>query len=90
MAKNLSTFAIAGLLNVDAGSVANWIDKDLLKAHRTPGGHRRVELEDLLQFLREHNMPIPPDLETKPICILVVDDEESVAKLISRMSWFST
>ena len=84
MAQNLSTFAIAKLLNVDAGSVANWIDKELLKAHRTPGGHRRVEVGNLVRFLQEHNMPVPPDLETKPICVLVVDDEDAVARLVAR------
>jgi hypothetical protein len=64
MANNLSTFAIAEMLHVDPGSVANWIDQDLLKAHRTPGGHRRVAIEDLVQFLRKHKMPVPPELDT--------------------------
>ena len=84
MAKNLSTFAIAQMLHVDPGSVANWIDQDLLKAYRTPGGHRRVATEDLLIFLREHKMPIPPELDTVPNRILIVDDEASVTGLIAR------
>ena len=67
MAKNLSTFAIAEMLHVDPGSVANWIDQGLLKAHRTPGGHRRVASEDLVMFLREHKMPIPAELDATPI-----------------------
>ena len=57
--RNLSTFAVASLLEVDPGSVVNWVDEGMLKAHRTPGGHRRVAREDLLAFLREHKMPIP-------------------------------
>lgn len=81
---NLSTFAIAELLHVDPGSVANWIDQGLLRAHRTPGGHRRVQVEDLIKFLREHKMPIPPELDTTPVRVLVVDDEENVARLIAR------
>jgi CheY-like chemotaxis protein len=84
MAKNLSTFAIAEMLHVDPGSVANWIDQGLLKAHRTPGGHRRVVVEDLIKFLREHKMPLPTELGATPVRILVVDDEEAVAKLIAR------
>jgi CheY-like chemotaxis protein len=83
-ASNLSTFAIAEMLHVDPGSVANWIDQGLLKAHRTPGGHRRVQIDDLVHFLREHKMPIPADLDTTPVRLLVVDDEEAVAKLIAR------
>ncbi len=84
MAKNLSTFAIAEMLHVDPGSVANWIDQGLLKAHRTPGGHRRVGEDDLVHFLREHKMPIPDQLKTRPVSILVVDDEEAVAHMIRR------
>lgn len=84
MAKNLSTFGIAQMLHVDPGSVANWIDQDLLKAHRTPGGHRRVAVEDLVQFLRKHKMPIPPELEATPVRILIVDDEPAVTQLLAR------
>jgi len=84
MAKNLSTFVIAEMLDVDPGSIANWIDQGLLKAHRTPGGHRRVLVGDLLQFLRNQKMPTPPELETIPTRILVVDDEPAVTQLIAR------
>ena len=84
MAKNFSTFALAEMLQVDPGSVANWIDQDLLKAYRTPGGHRRVSTEDLLAFLKEHRMPIPPELATPPIRVLIVDDEPAVTQLVAR------
>ena len=84
MASNLSTFAIAEMLHVDPGSVANWIDQNLLKAHRTPGGHRRVAVEDLVQFLREHKMPIPAELDTIPVRILIVDDEAAITQLVAR------
>ncbi len=84
MAKNLSTFAIAEMLHVDPGSVSNWLDLGLLRAHRTPGGHRRVETEDLIQFLRDHKMPIPKELAPAPKRILVVDDEPPITELISR------
>ena len=82
--RNLSTFGIARMLRADPGSVANWIDQGLLKAHRTPGGHRRVLAEDLIQFLREHKMPIPPELGTVPTRVLVVDEEPMVTQLIAR------
>lgn len=84
MAKNLSTFAIAQMLHVDPGSVANWIDQNLLKAYRTPGGHRRVLAEDLVTFLRAHKMPIPEELHASAVRVLVVDDEPGVAQLVMR------
>jgi CheY-like chemotaxis protein len=72
------------MLHVDPGSVANWVDQGLLKAHRTPGGHRRVAAEDLMVFLREHKMPIPEALEPAPTRVLVVDDELAIAELVSE------
>lgn len=83
MAKSLSTFVIAKMLYVNPASVANWIDREMLVAHRTPGGHRRVETEDLARFLHEHKMPIPQELHATPTRILVVDDEVPLAKMIA-------
>jgi excisionase family DNA binding protein len=84
MGKTYSTFAIAEMLSVDPGSVANWIDQNLLKAHRTPGGHRRVTQDDLLIFLRKHKMPIPPEFGRQTIRVLVVDDEPAITRMISQ------
>lgn len=82
--RNLSTFTVARLLEVDPGSVANWVDEGMLKAHRTPGGHRRVATEDLVAFLREHKMPIPEQLRDSPVRVVVVDDEPDMASMIAR------
>ncbi len=84
VARILSTFAIAKMLRVDPGSVVNWIEQNKLKAHRTPGGHRRIEIEDLLQFLHDQKMPIPKELQSAPARILVVDDEPAVTQLIVK------
>ncbi len=82
--KNLSTFDVAEMLQVDPGSVANWVDGGLLKAHRTPGGHRRVAIEDLVEFLRAHDMPVPPELQDRPVRIVVVDDEPAMTQVIAK------
>lgn len=85
MGKTLSTFQVAKLLQVNPGSVANWVDQDLVLAHRTPGGHRRVATEDLITFLRERKMPIPKELESGPTRVLIVDDEPAITQLIARV-----
>ena len=84
MVRQLSTFAAAQLLQVDPGSVANWIDRGMLKAHRTPGGHRRIIETDLVVFLREHRMPVPPELASVETRILVVGGTKSVTGKIGR------
>ncbi len=81
--KSLSTSAVAELLGVAAGSVANWIDKGQLKAGRTPGGHRRVTPQDLLRFLKQQKLPIPPELSDIVPGVLIVDDEQAVASWIA-------
>jgi excisionase family DNA binding protein len=83
--KNLSTFEIAQMLQVDPGSVSNWIDQGRLRGYRTPGGHRRVNSADLVEFLRDKNMPVPEKLESGPVRVLVVADEGRVSGVADRI-----
>lgn len=53
-----TTHDVARMLQVDASTVAKWIDKKMLVAFRTPGGHRRVRATDFRTFCATHNMPI--------------------------------
>jgi excisionase family DNA binding protein len=83
--KTLTTFDVAALIDVYHKTVSNWIDNGKLKAYLTPGGHRRVKTEDLIAFLTEHKMPIPPELASgDKKKILIVDDEEMILKLVSK------
>jgi CheY-like chemotaxis protein len=68
---------------VAVGSVANWIDQDQLRAGKTPGGHRRIMVQDLVTFLRERNLPVPAELVPARPRILIVDDELSVVRWIA-------
>jgi two-component system, OmpR family, response regulator VicR len=84
----LGTLRIARLCQVTPATVAHWIDQGYLKGHRTPTGHRRVDVEDLVAFLREHGMPVPPDLENEVPepreAIVVVEDDKSYGKMLLR------
>ena len=62
MARFYTTFEAARLLGVSLPTVVNWIKARRLKAHRTPGGHRRIAEEDLAAFMLRHGMPVPPEL----------------------------
>lgn len=84
MRNTLSTSDVARLLGVAIGSVAKWIDDDQLSAGRTPGGHRRVTRENLVAFLERQKLPIPRELSASPPRVLIVDDEESVAKWVAE------
>ncbi len=62
MARFYTTFEAARLLGVSLPTVVNWIKARRIKAHRTPGGHRRIAEEDLAGFMLRHGMPVPPEL----------------------------
>lgn len=79
-----TTHDISRLLQVDPSTVSKWIDRGILMAFRTPGGHRRVRSSDLRTFLIAHEMPVPDELGAGPIKLLVVDDEKSALDAIKR------
>jgi CheY-like chemotaxis protein len=77
-----TTHDLSRLLHVNPRSVINWIEQDLLQSFRTPGGHRRVRHDDLLAFLRKHKIPMPGALAGGTFSVLIVEDEEDVAKML--------
>ncbi|HCJ67808.1 MAG TPA: histidine kinase, partial [Elusimicrobia bacterium] len=83
--KTYSTFDISEICGASPTTVADWIDAGELKAFYTPGGHRRVRKDDLLEFLKKYAMPIPKELlEDGRKKILVVDDDQAIINLITR------
>jgi excisionase family DNA binding protein len=79
-----TTHDISRLLQVDPSTVSKWIDRGILLAFRTPGGHRRVRGGDLRSFLIAHQMPLPEELGSPSVKILVVDDEKPVLDAMRR------
>jgi excisionase family DNA binding protein len=59
-----TTFDAARLLGVSLPTVVNWIKGRRLKAHRTPGGHRRIAAEELAAFMLRHGIPVPAELSS--------------------------
>jgi excisionase family DNA binding protein len=80
----LTTHDISQLVQVDPSTVSKWIDKGILMAFRTPGGHRRVRSGDLRDFLIAHQMPVPEELGSWVIRLLIVDDERPVLDGLKR------
>jgi excisionase family DNA binding protein len=57
-----TTFEAAQVLGVSLPTVVNWIKARRIKAHRTPGGHRRIAREDLATFMVRQGIPLPDEL----------------------------
>lgn len=79
-----STFEAGRVCGVVHTTVINWVNKGLLKAHTTPGGHRRIALQDLVEFMQRFEMPIPPDLAGRRRRILIVEDDAMVQRMLRR------
>src|SRR5262245_24395241 len=77
-----TTHEVSRLLHVNPRSVINWIEQDLLPSYRTPGGHRRIRHDDLLAFLRKHQIPTPAALVEGQFKVLIVEDEDEIIKII--------
>src|SRR5215467_13393233 len=79
-----TTHEVSHLLHVNPRSVINWIEQSLLPSYRTPGGHRRIRRDDLLIFLRKHQIPTPASLVDSTFSILIVDDENDIAEMLKN------
>jgi excisionase family DNA binding protein len=75
----LTSAEVAKLLQVDATSIINWSKKGYLQYYRTPGGHRRIRAADVVAFLKQRGMPIPPVLtgiDEKRLLVVEQDGKE--------------
>lgn len=84
----LETANLCGVVNQTA---INWIKSGHLKAFLTPGGQYRIYSDDLVAFLKDRSMRVPPELDDDKgqdldwSTILIVDDDESLNTILKRM-----
>ena len=79
----LTTGEVANYVGVNFQTVLRWIQKGHIKAHKLPGrGDHRVTIPDFLSFLADFDLPVPEEFRTVSDCVLVVEDEPLISKLI--------
>lgn len=86
--KTLTSGEIASYCDVNLRTVIRWIESGKLKGFKLPGrGNNRVLVDDFIDFLERHDMPVPSQLQgdSSPK-VLIVDDELPVAKSIQRVA----
>lgn len=77
------------MLGVSAPTVIKWIKQGRLKAHSTPGGHRRVAIDALREFADAYDYPLPSfnDEQTAKEArfrILIVDREPDFSEMVAE------
>jgi excisionase family DNA binding protein len=80
-----TTFEISEICGVNPTTVQNWVKGKRLKAFQTPGGHRRIQHEDLMDFMVKFQMPVPFELTQSAPMIMMVDDEASVLDILENL-----
>lgn len=81
----LTSHEVGDLLQVNPSSVKKWVNEGRIAAFRTPGGHRRIRVADLLDFLNRHAMPIPrPLASASKKRLLIVDDDPIHLRALER------
>lgn len=54
--------SIGNYCMVSTTTVRRWIKQGQLHAVQLPGGHYRVTVQDLINFLKQNNLPISKEL----------------------------
>lgn len=87
MSKNFyTTHEVSKFCSVYPTTVINWVKDGILPAYTTPGGHRRIKREDLLNLMKKNNMPVPEEL-TKggKFRVLAIDDDPKILRMINTI-----
>jgi len=82
--ESFSSSQVARYCHVTADTIRKWADAGRIAVFKTPGGHRRIRREDLIEFLNTNNIPIHPDLKVPGFKVLVVDHENAVISTVGR------
>ena len=79
----LTTGEVAKICNVAPRTVSKWFDSGQLKGYRIPGSKdRRIPLNELVRFMKRHNMPATI-LPVDKIRVLVVDSNDHAASTLA-------
>ncbi len=81
VAESLSTTEVARRLRVSTPTIQRWVDAGLLKAWKTPGGHRRVDAASALALFQAQAMPEG----ATSIRAIVVDDNPDDRELLEAI-----
>lgn len=82
----LTTGDVAKICNVAPRTVSKWFDSGQLKGYRIPGSKdRRIPLNELIRFMKMHNMPTAAISAGKTRVLIVDSDRHSASSLAETL-----
>ena len=82
--QSFSTSEVARYCHVTPDTIRKWAEADRIKVFKTPGGHRRIRLSDLVYFMRENDIPLSPELSAGGTKVLIVDEDPNLFSMVKR------
>ncbi|MCP4247049.1 MAG: response regulator [bacterium] len=80
-----TTGEVSRICSVSQQTVIRCFDSGKLKGFRVPGSRfRRIPRESLINFMKEHDIPLD-QLETGKKRVLVVDDDDAIVEMLSEL-----
>ena len=81
----LTTGEVAKICNVAPRTVSKWFDSGALHGYRIPGSKdRRIPLNQLIRFMKQHGMPLN-GLMTGCTRVLLVDGEQDIVEVLEKI-----
>lgn len=81
----LTTGEVAKICNVAPRTVSKWFDSGALTGYRIPGSKdRRIPLNQLIRFMKQHNMPLN-GLMSGCTRVLIVDSEQEIVEVLEKV-----
>ena len=81
----LTTGEVAKICNVAPRTVSKWFDSGALHGYRIPGSKdRRIPLNQLIRFMKQHGMPLN-GLMTGCTRVMLVDDENDIVEVLEKI-----
>lgn len=79
----LTTGQVAKICNVAPRTVSKWFDSGQLRGYRIPGSKdRRIPLDQLIRFMRAHDMPLN-GLDGATTRLLLVNEKEEINETVT-------
>lgn len=81
----LTTGEVAKICNVAPRTVSKWFDSGALSGYRIPGSKdRRIPLNQLIRFMKQHGMPLN-GLHTGCTRVMLVDEEQDIVEVLEKI-----